>query len=186
MLDTLITSKTRIKLLLKFFLNGNSSSYLRNLETEFGESSNAIRVELNRFEDAGLLQSSLQGNKKYYQANQSHPLYKDINNIVFKYVGIDKILDNVIRKLGKLEKVFLCGDFARGLDCDIIDLIFVGHKIDREYLMRLVEKVEKRIKRRIRYIVYSEEEYTSHINRGNGDELLLLWSCESENPGISG
>ena len=114
MLDTLITSKTRIKLLLKFFLNGNSSSYLRNLETEFGESSNAIRVELNRFENAGLLQSSLQGNKKYYQANQSHPLYKDINNIVFKYVGIDKILDNVIRKLGELEKVFVEACFFTG------------------------------------------------------------------------
>ena len=111
MLDTLITSKTRVKLLLKFFLNGNSSSYLRNLENEFGESSNAIRIELNRFEDAGLLTSSLQGNRKYYQANQTHPLYKDINNIVFKYVGIDKIVENVIRKLGDLEKVFLCGDY---------------------------------------------------------------------------
>ncbi len=50
MLGTLITSKTRVKLLLKFFLNSNAKAHLRGLETEFGESSNAIRLELNRFE----------------------------------------------------------------------------------------------------------------------------------------
>jgi len=65
MLDTLITSKTRIKLLLKFFLNSNASSYLRNLEGEFGESTNGIRLELNKFEKAGLLQSQVSGNKSY-------------------------------------------------------------------------------------------------------------------------
>ncbi len=84
-----------MKLLLKFFLNGNSSSYLRHLESEFGESSNAIRVELNRFEDAGLLKSFMQGNKKYYQANQGHPLFPDINNIIFKYIGIDQVIEKI-------------------------------------------------------------------------------------------
>ena len=70
MLETLISSKTRIKLLLKFFLNGNTRSHLRALETEFRESSNAIRLELNRFEDAGMLVSNSEGNKKLFQANK--------------------------------------------------------------------------------------------------------------------
>ena len=52
-LDTLITSRTRVKLLMKFFLNSRTTSYLRDLENEFDESTNAIRVELNRFEKAG-------------------------------------------------------------------------------------------------------------------------------------
>ena len=92
MLDTLITSKTRIKLLLKFFLNSNSRSYLRNLETEFGESTNAIRLELNKFEKAGLLKTELDGNKKYFRANTNHPLYNDINSILLKQIGFDKII----------------------------------------------------------------------------------------------
>ncbi|MCF8381562.1 MAG: hypothetical protein K9H49_18460 [Bacteroidales bacterium] len=117
---------------MKFFLNSNSVSYLRNLESEFGGSSNGIRLELNRFEEAGLLTSSTNGNRKYYQANSTHPLYPDINNIVRKYVGIDIIVENVINKLGELEKVYLCGEFAKGLDSSIIDLIFVGSKIDRD------------------------------------------------------
>ena len=84
MLDTLITSKTRIKLLLKFFLNSNASSYLRNLEGEFGESTNGIRLELNKFEKAGLLSSRISGNKKLYSANTAHPLFNDIHNILLK------------------------------------------------------------------------------------------------------
>ena len=59
MLDSIITSKTRIKLLLKFFLNSETKSYLRNLEQEFGESTNGIRVELNRLEGAGLLKTEV-------------------------------------------------------------------------------------------------------------------------------
>jgi DNA-binding transcriptional regulator PaaX len=65
MIETLISSKTRIKLLLKFFLNSNTTAYLRSLEEEFGESTNSIRIELNRFEKAGFLASHSQANKKY-------------------------------------------------------------------------------------------------------------------------
>jgi len=135
MLDTLITSKTRIKLLLKFFLNKDYASYLRYLESEFGESSNAIRVELNRLEQAGLLNSFIKGNKKYYQANAHHPIFNDIHNIILKYTGIYRIIDNVIRKLGKVNKVYLTGDFARGYDNGIIDLVFIGKDINRIYLV---------------------------------------------------
>lgn len=177
MLDALITSKTRIKLLLKFFLNSNSVSYLRHLESEFGGSSNGIRLELNRFEKAGLLSSTSSGNKKIYQANTSHPLFPDINNIVMKYVGLDVIIENVINKLGDLEKVYLCGEFAKGLDCKIIDLIFVGDKINRNYLFKLVEKVEKLIKRRVRYIVYSGVEFGEYEEEAKGEGRFLLWSC---------
>ena len=51
MLDSLITSKTRIKLLLKFFLNTSTHAYLRGLADEFGESTNALRLELNHLEN---------------------------------------------------------------------------------------------------------------------------------------
>lgn len=176
MLDALITSKTRIKLLLKFFLNSNSISYLRHLESEFGGSTNGIRLELNRFEKAGLLISSSKGNKKFYQANSSHPLYPDINNIVMKYVGLDIILENVINKLGELEKVYLCGEFAKGLDSKIIDLIFVGDKINREYLYNLIEKVEKLIKRRVRYIVYSGVEFEKMSEIDFVEKNFVLWT----------
>ena len=175
MLETLITSKTRIKLLLRFFLNDSSSSYLRQLESEFGESSNAIRVELNRFESAGLLQSFTQGNRKYYQAQPTHPLFNDIHNIIIKYIGIDKVVENVVHKLGDLDRVFLSGNFAEGRDNDVIDFIFVGENLDCDYLLRLVTKAEKLISRKVQYLVMSKKEYDKHATNNGNERVLLLW-----------
>jgi hypothetical protein len=92
MLESLITSKTRIKLLLKFFLNINNQGYLRSLENEFNESTNGIRQELNRFEQAGLLLAESDGNKKLYRANTRHPLFKDLNSIIRKFVGVEQLI----------------------------------------------------------------------------------------------
>ncbi len=174
MIETLISSKTRIKLLLKFFLNSNMTAYLRGLESEFGESSNAIRVELNRFEKAGMLRSFLQGNKKIFQANTEHPLFEDIHTIILKYVGLDKIIGNVVSSLGDLEQVFLVGDFCRGIDKGIIDLIFVGD-LDKHYLLKLVDKAEEMTDRKIRYLIYNKEEMDGLDVSQYNPEPLLLW-----------
>ena len=176
MLDTLITSKTRIKLLLKFFLNSNASSYLRNLESEFGESTNGIRLELNKFEKAGLLQSHVSGNKKLYQANTSHPLFPDIHSLLLKYIGFDKIIDTIISKLGNVKEVYVVGKFARGVDSEVVDLLFVGNDINREYLVRLSAKGEKLISRKIRYLIYNTEEFEVIKDSYAIDEILLLWT----------
>jgi len=176
MLDTLITSKTRLKLLLKFFLNSNSSSYLRGLENEFEESTNSIRLELNRFEKAGLLKSYFKGNKKMFQANAEHPLYYPINNLIQKHLGFDSIIERVVHKLGDVKKVVVVGDFARGMDSSIIDLIFIGDYINKAYLSELIEKVEKRIKRKIRYLIYKEVEFKEYNNKKM--ESIVLWKEE--------
>lgn len=177
MIEALISSKTRIKLLLKFFLNSNTTSYLRGLESEFGDSTNSIRLELNRFEQAGMLSSFLEGNKKYFRANTTHPLYKEVHTIILKYVGFDQIIDQVIERLGDVHKVYVTGDFAKGLDSKIIDLVFLGD-INKEYLIHLVEKTEKLINRRIRYIVYCQEEELEKAVIDNQIKPLLLWSDE--------
>ena len=178
MLGTLITSRTRVKLLMRFFLNANSSSYLRELEGEFGESTNAIRLELNRFEDAGLLTSSASGNRKYFQANKKHPLFKDIHNLLLKHVGFDQIIERVVNKLGDVKEVYVVGDFARGRDSRVIDLIFVGLGIDKEYLVKLVEKCENMIDRKIRYLVFNDGDYKEFLNDYTPAEILLLWKSK--------
>ena len=157
MLDALIQSKTRLKLLLRFFLNPDSEAYLRGLSQEFGESTNAVRVELNRFEEAGLIVPHKEGNKKVFQVNADHPMYSDLQRIAFKHFGLDQIVEEVIEKLGNVQSVYLTGDLARGLDANWIDIILIGD-IDAIYLARLVEKAERLIKRKIRTLVYSQSE----------------------------
>jgi hypothetical protein len=172
MIDTLITSKTRVKLLLKFFLNPGNAAHLRGLETEFGESSNAIRLELNRLEKANMLLSQQEGNKKLFKVNSSHPLYSEINSIVRKYFGLDVIVNNIASRLGDLDSVYLTGDIAEGKDTGIIDLALIG-KVDRTYLSQLVEKAEKLVNRKIAYLVYSPEEWM----KNNHQQTVLIWNA---------
>jgi len=175
MLEALISSKTRIKLLLKFFLNSNSRSYLRSLESEFGESTNAIRIELNRFEEAGMLESKKEGNRKYFKADTKHPLFEEIQRIVRKYVGIDEIIDHVLSKIGNLERVFIEGKLARGLEAEVIDLILVGKQIDRQYLTQLIIKAEAIIHKPIRYVLLEPEAETTYL-KAKEEPALLIWS----------
>jgi hypothetical protein len=178
MLDTLITSKTRLKLLLKFFLNSSSRAHLRNLEAEFGESTNAIRLELNKFEEAGLLKSEMAGNKKVFRANTSHPLFQDIHNILLKTIGFDQIIDRVLTKLGNVQVAYVTGDFARGIDTPIIDLVLVGVNINQEYLIKLANITEELISRKIRYIIFNPEEFASYRKTLTEKDVLLIWRSE--------
>jgi len=176
MLDTLVTSKTRVKLILKFFLNPRSSAYLRGLSEEFGESSNAVRLELNRFEQAGLLESEAIGNKKLYRANVKHPLFKDINNIIRKTIGIDQIVDEVVAKLGDVEEAYVTGDFAIGKNGKTIDILLTGTNINKDFLVKLIDKAESLIKRKIRYLILSPTEAPAHL--GDGKSTMLIWRRE--------
>jgi hypothetical protein len=178
MIKTLITSQTRVKLLLKFFLNSSTRAHLRGLESEFGESSNSIRVELNRFEEAGLLHSLRDGNKKVFQANSGHPLFNDIHSIVLKETGIDRVIDKVVHRLGRVDCVYLTGNFARGIDSPVIELILVGDDIDREYLTRKVIQAEELVGRKVSYVVLRAEESIDHLKKLKPGDLLPLWKSE--------
>ena len=58
MLGELITSKTRLRLLIKFFVSQANRGYLNGLANEMGESTNSIRKELNHLHGAGYLKKS--------------------------------------------------------------------------------------------------------------------------------
>jgi predicted nucleotidyltransferase len=176
MLNYLITSQTRIKLLKKFFLNSNITAHLRGLEAEFGESSNGIRIELNRFEEAGLLTSSTEGNKKIYQANTDHPLFPDIHNIILKEIGLNRIINDVIEFVENLMSVYLCGDFACGRDSRVIDLILIGKGIDTSNLNKRIHEVEEIINRKVNYRIYDNSGAEEVLRNMSPAELIPLWS----------
>lgn len=176
MIETLISSKTRLKLLLKFFINSNNTAYLRNLEEEFGESTNGIRLELNKFEKAGFLASSSVGNKKIFRVNTSHPLFPDINKIILKTTGLEYVVDYVLQRIGDLEKVYLVGKLSKGQDTNIIDLVLVGENLNKTFLLEQIEKAEIKLKKKIRYVYYRKDEFSIDKINEPGMHPLLLWS----------
>ena len=100
----LIASKTRIKLLIRFFFNPRIRSYLRELAKEFNVSTNAVREELNQLTKTGLLKSEKSGRQVHYMANQEHPLFPELKSMVGKVMGIDQVIDGIVNRLGDLEK----------------------------------------------------------------------------------
>ena len=180
MLDSLITSKTRIKLLMKFFLNPGTRAYLRSLADEFGESTNSVRVELNRLSEAGLLESADEGRTKVYRANTAHPLFPEVQRIVAKTVGLDKVVEQVVSRLGNVELAFITGDYAEGKDSGLIDLVLVG-EIEPVYFQNLVIKIEALIGRKIRGLLLSEIEFEKLRTKFQAQAMLVLWS--NGNPG---
>ena len=170
-------------MLLKFFLNSHSKAHLRGLAEEFGESTNSIRHELNNLSKAGYLVSNGKGNIIEYSANIDHPLYPELKNLVHKYMGVDKIIDNIVNKmisrLGQLEMAFITGDYAKGKDSGIVDLVMVG-EINSKNLHGYVEKAEGLINRKIRTLVLSSEEFERNRKSLNADTALWLWRKESQ------
>ena len=153
MLDSLITSKTRLRLLIKFFVNIANKGYLNSLANEFGESTNSVRKELNNLSSAGYLEKHNQNNKVIYSANASHPLFKIIQKTIHKHLGIEEILETVYNRIGDVKKVLLLGDYAKGIDSGVIEVLIVGNKINKEYLEEITPKIEKKIKRKVRFFV---------------------------------
>jgi hypothetical protein len=123
-------------------------------------------------ENAGLLASAIEGNKKMFFANIKHPLFSDINNILKKFIGIDQITEQITSRIGDLQAAYLTGDFAIGKDSEIIDMALIGDHLDRSFIETLVEKAERFIHRRIKYIILTNEEM---IQFYNNKPVLLIW-----------
>ena len=170
----LISSKTRIKLLVRFFFNPNTSSYLRELAKEFNVSTNSVREELNQLTKTSLLKSQKNGRQVHYMANRDHPLFPELKAMVGKVMGIDQVIDGIVNRLGELERAYLIDDYAEGKDSGIIDLLLVGD-IDQYHLNDLSRKTERYIKRKIRSLVLSRDEYNNLEPRLKKRPRVLIW-----------
>ena len=170
MLNTLITSKTRLRMLIKFFINTTNRGYLNGLATEFNESTNSIRKELNNLSSAGYLLKSKSNNRVIYNANKKHPLFKVLQKVIKQHLGIDEIVATILEKLGDVKSVAIVGDYAKGIDSGTIHVILLGDRIDVGYLKDLIEKIEKKITRKVSFEIVTKlptgclEIYSENIN----------------------
>lgn len=158
MLTQLFSSKTRIKLLMKLFLNPQVSSYLRELAKEFEVSPNAIKTELDSLSQAGYLEREQNGRSVYFKANTKHPFFPEISSIVRKTLGIDGLLDEIVSELGDVHAAYILDDYAMGRDSGIIDVLVVGD-INRDKLEHLRQVTEKKISRTVRPLAVTPEDF---------------------------
>ena len=152
MLETLITSKTRLRILIKFFINVTTNGHLRGLATEMQESTNAIRKELNNLSDAGYLDKFNEKNRVSYKANTKHPLFLTLQKIIHQHIGLESIVSSILERLGSIKTIIVVGDYANGIDSGVIEVVLVGDDLDKDYINRLANKIKSKIDREVHFI----------------------------------
>jgi hypothetical protein len=158
MLNSLITSKTRLRVLVKFFIRAANKGHLNSLASEFGESTNGVRKELNKLKDAGYLVSNKEQNKVIYRANTKHPLYSVLQQLVKKHLRLDEMVETIVKRIGDVQKIILIGDYAKGIDSGLIEVLLIANDINIEYISELEKKLKNKIGRKVVFSMESEEE----------------------------
>jgi len=138
-----------------------------------------IKEELDQLKKANLLTSKKNGRQMLFSANQNHPVFKELHSMVKKALGMDRILESVIGRLGNLEKALLVDDYAEGKDTGIIDLVLIGD-LDQNNLQDLTKKTEKHIDRKIRTLSLTADELKKLSPNLDQRPQFILWQHETK------
>jgi DNA-binding transcriptional ArsR family regulator len=172
-LSDFMLSRVRVKLIQTFLSDPNQIYYVRELTRITDEEINAVRRELNRLEQAGLLKNESRGNRLYYFPNKNYDFYNELLCLVAKTTNIGRDLRKSRNKLGKIKYAVLSGRFVRNLphqDSNEVDMLIIGNVILPE-LSQLVKKEEARRKTEINYTVMTLDEF--HFRKQRRDPFLL-------------
>jgi len=184
MLDKLVGSSLRAKLLGWLFSHHDQRYFVRQLTGLLGEDSTNISRELARLERAGVLVCKREGRQKYYQANPQCSIFKELRGLALKTTGVADVLRNALAPLaGRIRVAFIYGSFARseedaGSD---IDLLVVG-AVDFGDVVSALGPAQEALGREINPTVYPTEEFRTKVTGGhsfitqvmNGSKVFLF------------
>lgn len=188
MLNDLITSKSRVKLLNVFLSSPSEMYHVRELVRRTGDEINAVRRELGFLEKKGILVKEPRANRLYYSLSKNYLFYFDLLQLASKLVGLGSdVLKNRV-KLGKIKYAMFSGQFAKRTkrDPEAVDFLIVG-KVVLPELAILVKNEERRLGSEINYTVMSEEEFDFRKKRHDpfifsilsGSRVMLIGDEES-------
>lgn len=174
-LDSLFISKVRIKAL-KYFLFNRESIHLRGAVRKLNEEINAVRRELTRLEEIGLLKSDKQGNRKYFSLNETHPLLNELMGVFHKSFGLGGEIVKNQDKLGEINYALLTSYYYKRKHPkgqSVVELVMIGDvKLDK--LQSIVHEAEQKLGREINYTVMKPSEFTLRKKRRDPFVFELL------------
>lgn len=160
MLNDLIISRVRIKLLTIFLSSPGKIIHVRELVRQSKEEINAVRRELAHMEKAGMVSKEHRANRLYYSFRKDYPLYFDLLELITKTMGLGGAILKYRNKLGRIKMAMLSGKFARNIpgSAEKVDLLIVGNIVIPE-VAALVREVELHRGREIFFTPMTEEEF---------------------------
>lgn len=166
-LKDLFVSKVRVKLLKVFFSKPSEIYYVRQLVRLTEEEINAVRRELKRMEERGMVKKEARANRLYYFFVKSYPFYQELISLVAKTTGLGADIIKEKNKLGNLKFAMLSGRYSRQMPRkseEDIDLLLVGN-INASELNKLVRKSESEREKEINYAPMTIDEFEFRKSR---------------------
>lgn len=175
-LHDLVVSKVRVKVIEAFFQQPDEMLYVRELTRMINEEINAVRRELDRLMECGLIKSEQRGNRLYYSLNKRYLFFQELQQIVAKSTGLGRKLRRLRRKLGTIDYAMFSGRFIRGLKPvrDEVDILIIGDVVLSE-LEALMKEEQVRIGRELNYAVFSLEEFEFRKARRDPFVMEILY-----------
>lgn len=175
-LTDFLVSKVRVKLLKSLLENPKEMYHVRELVRRTAEEINAVRRELARMEEAGMVSKEVRGNRLYYWFNKDYPFFQELLQLVGKTTALGFAIRKNRGKLGKISFVMFSGEFIRHMDrrsADQVDVLVVGDVVLPE-LANLIRQEETKRGIEINYSPMTKEEFDFRKSRRDPFILTIL------------
>ncbi len=168
-----IVSKVRVKLLKSLLENPKEMYHVRGLVRRTSEEINAVRRELSRMEEGGMVKKEARGNRLYYWFNFEYPYFQELLQMVSKATGLGLSIRKNRGKIGKLSFVMFSGEFVRHEERkvpDQVDVLIVGDIVLPE-LANIIRQEETKRKMEVNYTPMTKEEF--EFRKSRRDPFIL-------------
>lgn len=171
----LTKSRLRQKILSYYFTNPASHLYVRQLASILKEDPGNLSKELSRLEKEGIFIAETKGNQKHFYLNKQYPLYNELKSILFKTVGVEGRLKDIVGKVKGIQLSFIYGSYAANKEnaSSDVDLLIVGKPCEDE-LLKKIEFAEQALGREINYNVYPAIEFKEKRRRMDNFIINIL------------
>lgn len=175
MLESIISSRVRAKLLTAFLLSPGEKHHAWELSRSLDESYSAVWKELAHLERAGILTGEQTSHAKVYRIDLSCPIIPELRSIILKTAGVGNVIRSHLSEIGAVKAAFIYGSYASGEADSLsdLDLIVIGEVALPEFAS-VILKLEKELNRPINYLLYSEDEWKAKISSGEPFILNVL------------
>lgn len=147
----------------------DQSFYTRQIARDVGASVGAVQRELGTLAKIGLIVRRSSGNRVFYQANGSSPVFPEMRGLINKTLGVVGVLRSTFQPLSKrIVVAFVYGSMARQEETaqSDIDVMVVG-EVKLEDVLSCLSGVETALGRPVNATVYSIAEFRSKLASGN-------------------
>jgi uncharacterized protein len=168
LLDVLL-GKTKQQILTATLLQPERSWYFLELARHLHLRPSSLQRELKQLTEAGILRRQEDGNRVYFQADTSCPVFQELAQIFFKTAGVVEALRTALEPLqNEIDIAFIYGSIASSSErsSSDIDLMVIG-SAPLFKIAPLLRDLEGRVGRAINSTVYAEDEFKRRLQREN-------------------